>query len=116
MKEGMKGPKEGMKGPKQGKNRQMYICPGKDTCIRRFFALFFPCAGVFALTLAVLAGLLVLTSCIPNESIKERLLDSALSYQQQEPYVFGENGRFNGITDNYADAILLNVLWNIRSD
>lgn len=116
MKEGMKGPKQGIKGFKQGKNRQIHICQGKDTCIRRFFAAFFPCAGIFLLTIAFLAALLVLTSCIPNESIKKRLLDSALSYQQKEPYVFGENGRFNGIADNYADAILLNVLWNIKSD
>lgn len=99
-----------------GKKRQMHVYEDGRICIWRFFSNFFPCVGIFLLSIAVLMALLVLTSCIPNESIKAQMVGSALSYQKEEPYVFGENGRFNGVVDNYADAILLNVLWNIKSE
>lgn len=72
--------------------------------------------GVFIVTLAVLWSLLFLTTLIPNESIKGNMLESSISYSDKQPYQFPKNGKMNGIEDNYADSILLGVLWNMDSD
>lgn len=72
--------------------------------------------GAFAAVIALLWGMLILTSLIPNESIQENMLKSAESYVDPDPFSF-ENGRkYNAISDNYADVILQNILWNIKSD
>ena len=72
--------------------------------------------GVFAAVMALLWGMLILTSLIPNESIQENMLKSAESYVTPDPFSF-ENGRkYNAVSDNYADVILQNILWNIKSD
>lgn len=72
--------------------------------------------GLFIGTLVVLWLLLFLSVLIPNESIKENMIDSAYYYSDKKPYQFPEDGKFNGVEDNYADAILLGVLWNMDSD
>lgn len=69
----------------------------------------------FVLSLSGLWLLLFLTSMIPRESIRENMLQSALSYKEKDAYAFDETGKLNRVEDNYADAILLNVLWNIDS-
>lgn len=67
--------------------------------------------AVFIVLLAVFWGLLLLSAMIPNAAIQKNMLQSALSYKEQEAFSF-ENGRkWNAISDNYADAILLNVSW-----
>lgn len=72
--------------------------------------------GAFAAVIALLWGMLILTSLIPNESIQENMLKSAESYVEPNPFSF-ENGRkYNAVSDNYADVILQNILWNIKSD
>lgn len=58
--------------------------------------------------------LLVLTSLIPNGKIKANMVGSAEKYNGADPF-YQSAGR-NSVTDNYADVILLNVLWNIKSD
>lgn len=70
---------------------------------------------VFISTVSVLWGLLIVTSFIPNSKIKDNLLESALSYTEKDAFEFANNGKFNSVSDNYADAILLNVMWNIKS-
>ncbi len=72
--------------------------------------------GVFVGTLSFLWLLLFLSALIPNEKIKDNMIDSAYYYSDRQPYQFPKDGKFNGIEDNYADAILLGVLWNIDSD
>lgn len=72
--------------------------------------------GVFLGTLAFLWLLLFLSVLIPNESIKDNMIDSAYYYSDRQPYQFPKDGKFNGVEDNYADAILLGVLWNMDSD
>lgn len=69
----------------------------------------------FIISIAVLWGLMIVSSCIPNSSIKENLLESAMIYSTEDPFSFGESNCYNSISDNYADSILLNVLWNIKS-
>lgn len=70
---------------------------------------------VFISTVFVLWGLLIVTSCIPNSDIKDNLLESALFYTDKDAFEFGDGGKFNSVSDNYADSILLNIMWNIKS-
>ncbi len=71
--------------------------------------------GAFLAVIAVLWGLLILTSLIPNEKIRENMLKSAVNYTNLEPYSFGNGEKLNSISDNYADVILLNIVWNTDS-
>lgn len=72
------------------------------------------CIGAFFITIAALWALLVLTSLIPNGKIRTNMFGSAEQYNGADPF-YQSAGR-NTVTDNYADVILLNVLWNIKSD
>ncbi|MGN0695575.1 MAG: hypothetical protein ACI4J5_02280 [Oscillospiraceae bacterium] len=69
--------------------------------------------GSFLAAAAVLWTALVLTSMIPNEKLKDNLLRSSEMLSGAEP--FSQEQSRNTITDNYADVILLNVIWNIDS-
>ncbi|MBQ8176788.1 MAG: hypothetical protein IJ035_07140 [Oscillospiraceae bacterium] len=71
---------------------------------------------VFISVIAVLWGLLIISSCIPNSAIKENMTESALFYSDKDPFVFNEKGAYNSVSDNYADSILLNIVWNIKSN
>lgn len=72
------------------------------------------CIGAFFITIAALWVLLILTSLIPNGKIRTNMFGSAEQYNGADPF-YQSAGR-NTVTDNYADVILLNVLWNIKSD
>ena len=72
------------------------------------------CIGAFFITIGALWALLVLTSLIPNGKIRTNMFGSAEQYNGADPF-YQSAGR-NTVTDNYADVILLNVLWNIKSD
>lgn len=72
------------------------------------------CIGAFFITIAALWVLLILTSLIPNGKIRTNMFGSAEQYNGADPF-YQSAGR-NSVTDNYADVILLNVLWNIKSD
>lgn len=71
--------------------------------------------AAFFAALAVMWGLLVLTSMIPNENIYDKLMESADHYGNTEAFSFENSDRLCSVADNYADAILLNILWNIDS-
>lgn len=72
--------------------------------------------GIFAAVLCLFWGLLVLTSMIPNESIKKNLQKSEEFYKSAEAFSFEQGKKMHTVSDNYADAILLNILWNIDSE
>lgn len=72
--------------------------------------------GAFAAVIALLWGTLILTSLIPNEKILGNMLTSAESYVTPDPFSFENGKKFNAVADNYADVILQNILWNIKSD
>lgn len=69
--------------------------------------------AVFIILLIVFWILLMLSACIPNMAIQKNMLQSALSYKEQEPFSFENGSKWNAISDNYADAILLNISWNM---
>lgn len=69
--------------------------------------------AVFIVLLTVLWTLLMLSAGIPNRAIQKNMLQSALSYKEQEAFSFENGSKWNAISDNYADAILLNISWNM---
>lgn len=70
---------------------------------------------VFIAAAAVMWGALILTSLIPNEKIYDNMLKSAESYAGVDAFSFENGDKFNAAADNYADTILLNIMWNIDS-
>lgn len=69
--------------------------------------------AVFFGLLALLWFLLTWAADIPNEALREHMEQSALSYKERDAFSFERGRRWNGISDNYADTILLNVSWNM---
>ena len=69
--------------------------------------------AVFAGTLIFLWLLLTGAAAIPNEALKQNMIRSALSYKDRDPFSFENGGKWNAISDNYADVILLNLSWNM---
>lgn len=69
--------------------------------------------GLFCGLLAVLYLALVCSAMIPNEALKDNFKKSADSYNNVAPYHFYNGEKWNGIADNYADIILLNVAWHM---
>ena len=68
----------------------------------------------FVLTLGVLFGALTATSKVPNSKIKNNIAKSAIYFSDKDPYRFTYGNRMCYIEDNYADAILLGVIWNVK--
>jgi len=71
------------------------------------------CLGVFLGTLAVLWLLLCLTAMIPNSAIQKNMLRSAENYTRLDAFEFTKPAQLPSVADHYADAILLNVAWNM---
>lgn len=69
--------------------------------------------ALFLVTVSLLYAFLVLASAIPNEAIYSNMEKSALSYKEKEPFSFEDGEKLCGVSDNYADTILLNISWNI---
>lgn len=69
--------------------------------------------AVFWGLLGFLWFLLVCGAAIPNEAVRNHMERSALFYKEKEAFSFDRGEKWNGISDNYADAILLNVSWNM---
>lgn len=69
--------------------------------------------GLFAATLAALWLLLLCAAAIPNGAVRANMERSALAYADKDPFAFTGGARYSAVQDNYADAILLNVAWNM---
>ena len=67
--------------------------------------------GIFVVTLVGLWLLLIGAATISNEQIKENMVKSAYSYRQTEAFAFSDGEKWNGVADNYADSIWLNIAW-----
>ncbi|MDE7434703.1 MAG: hypothetical protein K2N01_02605 [Lachnospiraceae bacterium] len=69
--------------------------------------------SVFMGLLVFLWLLLALAAAIPNTALQTNMEQSALSYKEKATYSYENGDKWNGIGDNYADAVLLNVSWNM---
>ncbi|MCR5147954.1 MAG: hypothetical protein K6C35_03195 [Eubacterium sp.] len=66
---------------------------------------------VFAVTLTVLVGALLITAGIPREKIKENVVESA-DYLMEKSLFHSITGNIDSTrVDRYADAILLGIAW-----
>ncbi|MBO5199648.1 MAG: hypothetical protein J6B93_00045 [Clostridia bacterium] len=70
------------------------------------------CVAVFAATLLLCFALLLLSALIPNGAIEENMKASALTFKTAEAFP-SSGGTLNTVSDNYADAILLGISWNM---
>ncbi len=71
-----------------------------------------------ALCFVVFAGVvlfswlfLILSASIPNAKLQDNMIKSALTYAQEDAFSYCDGRKMNGIADNYADSIWLNVAW-----
>ncbi len=67
-----------------------------------------------ALFLAVL--LLYISSLIPDESVREKFAESADILCEKDVFFCAQKDYNFSKIDRYADAILLNIAWNLKSD
>ena len=69
--------------------------------------------GMFWGLLCLLWLGLVLSAALPNEALYAQFRQSSLSYAKAAPFQFHNGEKWNAVADNYADAILLGVAWNM---
>ena len=74
------------------------------------------CIAVWAASLALLTGLMFLTALIPDENIKDNLIESGLTLMKAEPHEPVTENMYHSIQDNYADAVLLGVISGVSSE
>ena len=67
--------------------------------------------GLFIRVLGGLWLFLMITAAIPNERIKENMERSAVIIGQSEAFAYCDKEQLNGIADNYADSIWINIAW-----
>lgn len=67
--------------------------------------------AVFAATLVALWTMLTAAAAIPNSAIHEHMLESAVYFLERD--AFQDSGPMRLQQDNFADAILLNISWNM---
>lgn len=71
---------------------------------------------VAGITAVVCMLLLFLTGLIPQKAIKASCAESAQYFMEQELFDNIVEGQFNTSRDNYADCILLNVMYHISQE
>mgnify|MGYP003292402049 CR=1 FL=1 len=81
--------------------------------IRKIFCSAAKHTAVFAVVLFLLWLLLFLSALIPNDMIRDNMVRSADTYKEHSTYEFVKGNKFNSIADYYADALWLNIAWNI---
>ena len=81
--------------------------------IRKIFCSAAKHTAVFAIVLFVLWLLLFLSALIPNDMIRDNMVRSADTYKEHSTYEFADGKKFSSVADYYADALWLNIAWNI---
>lgn len=71
---------------------------------------------VWGAVLCILWIFLIATSLIPNEFLKDKFLESAYTIAQTDMFSYHDGSKMNGMADNYADSIWLNVAWYMGKD
>lgn len=72
--------------------------------------------GIVAASILCGMLLLVLTGLIPRDSIREACKESSVYFEEHELFPFLIDGQFNTRQDNYADCILVNILYHIDGE
>ena len=90
-----------------------YCVLGGGCLIRKIFCSAAKHTAVFAVVLFLLWLLLFLSALIPNDMIRDNMVRSANTYKEHSTYEFVNGNSFNSISDYYADALWLNIAWNM---
>ncbi|MBR5578019.1 MAG: hypothetical protein IKW28_03375 [Lachnospiraceae bacterium] len=72
--------------------------------------------GIFILTALCCLIVLLLTGMIPQEAIKEKSVESAEYFCNSELYPYVIKEQFNTRWDNYADNILVNIMYHVDQE
>lgn len=99
---------------KQGK--EPLTVSGKQKALTGMLKNIGATAGAGVLTAAVCILLLFVTGLIPQSAIKESCAESAGYFMEHELFEDIIPGQFNTNRDNYADCILLNVMYHISDE
>lgn len=67
--------------------------------------------GLFLGMIIVLWLFMIVSATVPNSMLQENMQKSALYYTKSEAFAYCNGEKMNGITDNYADSIWVNVAW-----
>ena len=67
--------------------------------------------GIFVGTLLLLWLFLIAAAAIPNHALQKNMEKSAVFYTKSEAFAFCDKDKMNGIADNFADSIWVNVAW-----
>ena len=81
--------------------------------IRKIFCSAAKHTAVFDVVLFLLWLLLFLSALIPNDMIRDNMVRSADTYKEHSTYEFADGSSFNSVADYYADALWLNIAWNM---
>ncbi len=69
--------------------------------------------AVFTVVLFLLWLLLALSTLIPNDLLRDRIEQSALTYKERTAFETTNGDKLNALADHYADSIWLNISWNM---
>lgn len=67
--------------------------------------------GLYIVLLGISWLFLIAAATIPNNLIKENMKKSAVIIGKSDAFAYQDDNKMNGIADNYADSIWLNVAW-----
>ena len=81
--------------------------------IRKFLCSACRHTAVFVVVLFLLWLLLFLSALLPNDMIRDNMMQSADTYKEHNTYEFADGKKFSSVTDYYADALWLNIAWNM---
>lgn len=73
-------------------------------------------AGIIAASILSAMLLLLVTGLIPKEMIRESCKESSDYFEKRELFPLLIDGQFNTKQDNYADCILVNILYHVDSE
>ena len=88
-------------------------CVGAVSDRRRALFSALKYTAVFVVTLIILWLIQVLSALIPNEALFANYEKSVYYYSDKDAFEYTDGKRLNAVADNYADAIWLNVAWNM---
>ena len=67
--------------------------------------------GLYIVLLGISWLFLIVAATIPNNLIRENMKKSAVTIGKSDAFAYQDGDKMNGIADNYADSIWVNVAW-----
>ncbi len=84
--------------------------------MRLFKKYVLPVSLTFAVTVVVCIVSLIITAMIPKEAIEKNCRESAEYFKERDLFPYLIHKQFNTRQDNYADTILVNIMYHIDKE